>query len=298
VRDKTWFRYEQIVRLHVSPALGRYRVNALRPFHLQKFYAAKQQAGLSPRTVLHIHRALHRALALGVRWGVVTRNVAAAVDPPQVRKKELVLPTIQEMNHLLDVAWEHGDRLAPLWTVAVYTGCREGELLALQWSDIDLDSGELSVRRTLARVKAGVPQFGEPKTNLSRRNIALPPEAVDALRKWRVQQNEERLVLGPDYADYGLVFSTQIGTALMPRNVIRSFKAALARAGLPRQIRIHDLRHFAATLMLAAGVHPKVASERLGHSQIGITLDLYSHAVKGLDVDAAERMQRALRGAP
>lgn len=144
-------------------------------------------------------------------------------------------------------------------------------------------------------VPTGAPEFGEPKTNRSRRTISLPSEAIDALRKHRVRQNEERLAIGEYYADYGLVFATQIGTALMARNVIRSFKAALTRAGLRTDIRIHDLRHFAATLMLAAGVHPKTASERLGHSQIGITLDLYTHAVQSLERDAAERMQHVIQ---
>jgi len=118
--------------------------------------------------------------------------------------------------------------------------------------------------------------------------------AVDGLRRRRARQNEERLAVGPDYAGYNLVFATEIGTPLSGRNAHRFFKLALARAGLPSSVRVHDLRHFAATLMLAAGVHPKVASERLGHSTVGITLDLYSHAVQGLDVDPAERMAKAM----
>jgi integrase len=184
--------------------------------------------------------------------------------------------------------------MAVLWTIAVYSGCRLGELLALQWGDADLEQGTITIRRTLERVDGTTPVYGEPKTNRSRRTVALPTVAMDGLRRWRARQNEERLAVGADFAGYGLVFSTELGTPLSGRNAHRLFKLALARAGLPSTVRVHDLRHFAATLMLSAGVHPKIASERLGHSTVGITLDLYSHAVQGLDVDAAERMARAM----
>jgi integrase len=157
-----------------------------------------------------------------------------------------------------------GDRLAPLWTVAAYSGCRLGELLGLQWPDVDLAAGTISVHRTLQRTRGTVPEFGEPKTDHSRRTIALSAEALDALRTVRRQQAEERLAIGPDYASYALVFASGIGTPLIRRNVERDFKLALSRAGLPLSIRFHDLRHFAATLMLIAGVKLKVASERLG----------------------------------
>jgi integrase len=146
----------------------------------------------------------------------------------------------------------------------------------------------------LERVTGATPICGEPKTSRSRRNVALPAVVIDGLRSWNADQNVERLATGPNHADYGLVFCTEIGTPLSGRKAHRYFKLALARAGLPATFRVHDLRHFAATLMLSAGVHPKVASERLGHSTVGITLDLYSHAVQGLDADAAERMATAM----
>jgi integrase len=231
-----------------------------------------------------------------VRWGYAARNVADAVDPPAVPREERRVPAPADVARLLDSARAAGDRLAPLWSVAVYSGCREGELLGLRWEDVDLKGRALSVRRTLVDAHGGVPRFGEPKTRGSRRTLALPSEALEALQEQRRQQEGDRRAGGPDYAPYELVFASRLGTPLLARNVIRSFKAAVARAGLPSDLRIHDLRHASATLMLAAGVHPKVAAARLGHSAVGITLDLYTHSVAGLDSDAAERIQRAVRG--
>lgn len=297
LRPRTWQRYEELVRLHVVPQLGRTRLDALRPDAIQRLHAANLAAGLSRRTVRHVHMVLHGALNRAVRWDYAARNVVDAVDPPAVAEEERPVPTAAEVAHLLDSAWAADDRFAPLWTVAVYSGCREGELLGLRWEEVDLDQGTLAVRRTLVAARRGVPQFGLPKTRRSRRTVVLPPEAVEALRQQRRQQDQERQSRGPDYAGYNLVFASRFGTPLLARNVIRSFKAALERAGLPSTLRIHDLRHATATLMMAAGVHPKVAAARLGHSTVGITLDLYTHSVEGLDADAAERIQRAVRGA-
>jgi integrase len=296
LRPRTWRRYDELLRLHVVPALGRTRLDALRPDAVQRLYAAKLEAGLSPRTVRHVHRVLHTALSRAVRWRYVPANVTDAVDAPAVPEAEIAPPSPDQLGRLLDTAHAAGDRLAPLWTVAVYSGCREGELLGLRWGDVDLARGTLAVRRALVGARGGVPQFGAPKTGRSRRTVTLPAEAIEALLAQRERQQRERRRLGPDYADYGLVFASHLGTPLLVRNVIRGFKAALARAGLPGHYRVHDLRHAAATLMLAAGVHPKVASARLGHSTVGITLDLYTHSVEGLDADAAERIQRAVRG--
>jgi integrase len=282
--------------VHLIPALGDQVLASLRPETLQRLYATKLAAGLAPRTVLKIHVVMHRALAIALRWGYVVRNVAEAVDPPAVPQHDVQPPGQSELAALVDRSSAAGDRLAALWALAVHTGCRQGELLGLSRADVDLDNGTLTVRRTLMRVRACVPQVGDPKSATSRRTISLPEEAITALRAHRARQNEERLAAGQNWADYGLVFSTHVGTPLLQRNVIRDFKAALARAGLPRTIRFHDLRHAHATLMLRAGVPLKVASGRLGHGSIGITADLYQHVVQDLDADAAARAQQALRG--
>jgi len=189
-----------------------------------------------------------------------------------------------------------GDPLATLWTVALYSGCREGELLGLKWQDVDLNTGTLAIRRTLVGASGGTPRFGELKTARGRRTVTLPPVAVASLAQHRQRQLGQRSAQDSVYAEWDLVFATGLGTPLLARNVIRSFKAALGRAGLPAHVRVHDMRHAAATLMLEAGVYPKVASERFGHSNISITMDLYTHAVPGLGADAANRLERMITG--
>jgi len=296
LRPQTHADYADIVRLHLAPALGRHRLTALRPEHVQAFQAAGLAEGQAPSSVRKYHAVLHKALKDAMRWGQVTRNVCDAVDLPAAVRKELHPPSVADLTRLLDAAEAAGDPLRAFWNVAIYSACRRGELLGLTWADLDLDAKTLTVRRTLVSVTAGVPRFGEPKTAKSRRTVTLPGSAVDALRAHRQRQFADRLALGPDYAPYDLVFSTRLGTALMGRNVHRSFKAALSRAGLPPTVRLHDLRHAAATMLLQAGIHPKVVSERLGHSTITLTLDTYSHVVSGLDADAAARLERVMRG--
>lgn len=312
LRASTHKRYADLIRLHLKPGLGRHKLTALKPDHVQRFYALKlaetnpntvreddpdASRPYSPRTVQQCHAVLHRALDRAVKWGYAPRNVADAVDPPRVPKHEITPPSLADLARFLSDAERAGDRLAALWAVALYSGCRQGELLGLKWGDVDLEGGTLTVRRTLVRATAGVPVFNEPKTSTSRRTLSLAGAAVAALRSQRVRQNAERLALGEGWSDYGLVFTSTIGTPLNQRNVIRLFKAALERVGLPSSVRFHDLRHASATVALAAGVDMKTTSTRLGHSTITITADLYTHAVRALDVDAAERMERALRGA-
>lgn len=169
--------------------------------------------------------------------------------------------------------------------------------MGLQWGDIDLERATLTVRRTLLGARAMQPQFGDPKTAKSRRTIRLGAESLRLLKAHRQRQLEQRLLLGPDYLDYDLVFCTRLGAPLLRRNVIRAFKLALGRAGLPDTVRVHDLRHFAATTMRRAGIDLKSVSERLGHSSIRITGDLYTHAAPEMDQDAADRLERAVGAA-
>ena len=298
IRLRTWEHYERLVRLHIAPTLGPMKLSAVRPDDLQRLYAAKLAAGLSPKMVHHTHATLRRAFGQAVRWGYLSRDVTAAVDPPKVPHRELLPPSPTEVARLLDTACENGDRLAALWTVAAYSGCRQAELLGLVWDDVDFDAGTLTIRRILVEADNCVPLYGEPKTSKSRRTIALPSEAVAALRAHKARQNEERLSAGPDWLDYGLVFASHMGTPLLRRNVLRDYKRALGRAGLPDRFRFHDLRHAHATLKLRARVPMKAASDRLGHSTIGITMDLYTHTVPSMDAETAERIQEALRGKP
>lgn len=253
--------------------------------------------GYSPRTVKYMHTTIRKALDMAVEWGTVPRNVARAVRSPRVPRVEITPPNPEEVSRLLDSAEAHGDPLVGLWTTMVYSGCREGELLGLRWSDVDLDAGTLAIRRTLAGAKAGEPVFHEPKTSTARRTVTLAPVALAALRAHHDRQDFEKAALREGYADHGLVFASAVGTPLNASNVCHRFKSALRRAGLSDGFRPHDLRHAAATLMLKAGVHPKVASERLGHATTQITLDLYTHAVQGMEAEAAGRIHEALTAA-
>jgi integrase len=288
LRPLTWKRYSEIVTLHLIPGRGRHKIAALKPDHVAGLYARLRAGGLGPSTVHSCHRVLHRALGVAVRRGYLPRNVCGLIDPPKVPRTEIIPPTPEQIATLLDAAEAHGDRLVALWELAVYTGARQGELLALRWADLDLDRATISIRRTLIEVLAGEPTYGEPKSETSRRTLSLPPEAVAALRAHRDRQGFERQRLGDGYAAHDLVFATPIGGPLHNTSVWRSYKRALDRAGLPTTFRFHDLRHAHATAMLRAGVHMKVAQVRLGHGSIQITMDTYSHIQAGLDAEAAD----------
>jgi integrase len=197
----------------------------------------------------------------------------------------------EEVANLLDAASAAGDRLVPLYEVAVLSGCRLGELLGLTWRDVNLDTGMLTINRTLSRTAAGVPEFSDPKTQRSRRSFKLSPDAVAALRIVRDRQGSERQVLGESYCGHDLVFATPTGTPSDPSGTLKRFRSALRAAGLYDRYTFHSLRHTAATTMLTAGISAKVVADRLGHSSPAFTLERYAHAVRALDEDAADRLQ-------
>ncbi len=235
---------------------------------------------------------IRRALVDAVRWGLVMRNVAALVTAPRRARSEIRALTPDQARLLLAVA--EGDRLGALYMMALTTGMREGELLALRWRDVNLEVALAAVRSTLYRGD-GKLRLGEPKTARSRRSVHLTSEAVAALRRHRERQSAERLRLGPAWEDNDLVFANEVGRLVEPQNMLRrSFVPLLERAGLPR-IRFHDLRHSTATLLLGAGVHPKIVSEMLGHATVAITLDTYSHVTPAMHRGAAAAMSSLLR---
>jgi integrase len=243
--------------------------------------------------VRHLHAVLRRALGDAVRWGVLARNPAAVVAPPRAVRHEIRALTTDEARALLAAC--EGERLGALYVLALTTGMRRGELLALRWRDVDLVEGVLAVRSTLYRAEGRL-VLAEPKTARARRLIHLAPEAVGALRRHREAQLEDRLRLGPAWDDQDLVFANELGRPVEAHNMIRrSFHPLLERAGLPR-IRFHDLRHSTATLLLSSGVHPKVVSEILGHATIGITLDTYSHVLPAMHREAVGAMSLLLSG--
>lgn len=291
VKVKTYEGYESIVRVRVIPRIGARQLTRLTPLDLQTLYTDLQEAGLSSRSVQHTHRVLHRALTQAVRWNMTLRNPCDGVTPPQAIRKELCILNQEQVTTMLDATRDHPWHA--LYALAVTTGMRLGELLGLRWSDVDLESGRLAVRRALQRQNVAGLVFIEPKTARSRRSILLSQRAIATLRRHRSRQNEQRLLVGPGWTDGDLVFCNPTGDAPDPGWVRQVFQGELRRAGLP-VIRFHDLRHSAATLLLSKGVHPKVVSEMLGHATITLTLDTYSHLVPLMHAQAATAMDAML----
>lgn len=293
LEHSTWNGYEQYVRLHLVPAFGGTKLVQLIPQQLQKLYAAKLAEGKSQTTVRHIHACLHRALEDALRFGLVQRNVASLVRAPAMGKRPMQVYTPEQARIFLETA--KGERLEALYVLALSTGMREGELLGLKWREVDLDGAVIQVQASLKVTTHGKRALGKPKTAGSRRKIMLTPTAVAALKAHRVRQVAERLQ-SLAWHDTDLVFTNTVGNALDPTNLYRyDYKPLLRRAGLP-MIRLHDLRHTAATLLLLSGVHVKVVSEMLGHSSVNITLNLYSHVLPDMQASATSAMERLLGG--
>lgn len=298
IRSRTYERYEEIVRLHLVPEIGYHQIQKLSPQHLQSFYKKKLEEGLSTTTVISLHNVLHKALETAVRWNLIGRNTCDLVSPPRRKRFEIQPLSIQQIHQFLAVA--RGHRLEALFILALATGMRRGEILALKWQDIDLEKGALQVRRILTRIPSKLPGKGfeetEPKTDKGRRGIVLPAFTVEALKHHRLKQIEAKRQAGPAWQDHDYVFCTSIGTHLNPtRDVLNVFKSLLKLAGLP-DIRFHDLRHSSATMLLGMKVHPKIVQEILGHSQINITMDIYSHVLPTMQEEAMNKINEALQG--
>ena len=290
VRPKTYDSYAQLVRLYLKPDLGHHPLRKLAPQHVQAMMAARTAAGLSPRTVHYVRAVLRRALGQALKWGLVSRNVATLVDPPRAAKKPVAPLTAEQARAL--IAHTADDRLGPLFHVAIASGLRQGELFGLRWQDVDLEAGALRVRHALQRVD-GVLTLVEPKTDLSRRTVTLPASAVAALRAQKDRQIFARAMAGESWREGGYVFTSTVGTPLNPSNVSKRLHAHLRAAGLPHQ-RFHDLRHCAASLLLAGGVAPRTIMGILGHSQISLTMNTYAHLSPALERDAANALDAVL----
>jgi integrase len=293
VRESTFDRDSYLVRSHIKPIIGRRKLAKLTALDVQRLYRDRLDSGLSPSTVNKIHTVLHKALSQAVRWELIPRNPTDAVKAPRPVSEEMHPLSAEEARRLLEAAKDV--ELQALYVLAVHTGMRQGELLGLKWSDVDLENRRLSIQRTLTRINNGKHvTLGDPKTRKSRRTVGLTPQAVDALRRHLARQMADIERLGDSYQDQGLVFSTKVGTPINPSNLRqRSLAPLLKRAGLPH-IRFHDLRHTCATLLLGKGVHPKFVQELLGHATIAITLDTYSHVLPSMGDQAATAMQEVL----
>jgi integrase len=280
VRPGTFKPYEAIVRLHIKPTLGRTKLDKLNTMQLEKLYRRKLDAGLSARRVRYIHVTIRKALKDAVRLQLLSRNVADAARPPRVAKTEIELLTQDQLRTLLDAA--KGDRLEALYVLAITTGMRQGELIGLQWKDVDLDGGTLRVNRS---VYEGI--ISPPKSNAGRRTIRLSKLAVAALRMRRIESAKLRI------SEW--VFPNSNGSPIGHQNLHnRSWKPLLKRAGLPHSVRFHDLRHSCISLLLGRGVPVKVVSEMAGHADISVTLSVYGHVLPDMQGTAADGMDEAL----
>lgn len=293
VRPSTWTAYEAYIRLYVVPRIGDLPLQTLTRNQLRIFYGelelngrVRGGGGLKRKTVHNIHVTLLKALGDALEDQLISRNPAVRGHRGGLDRPVINTWTAQQVRTFLRHVAE--DRLFALWRLALTTGMRRAEILGLRWSDIDMAGGQLAVVQT--RLKAhGTTYFAGPKTQRSRRTIALDQVTLDVLRRHRAAQARERLALGPAYQDHDLVFCFQDGRPLDPDGVTQRFQRHAREARLP-ELRFHDLRHTHATLGLQADVHPKVMQERLGHSSVAFTLDIYSHALPTMQGEAAQKV--------
>jgi integrase len=287
-------RYADLVRLHVVPVLGSRLLVKVTPLDVQALYSDRKAAGLSPTTTNLLHNMLHRALKQAVDWDMLLRNPTERVTAPRPAAPEPATWDAGQVARFLAAADATDD--GALWRVAICTGMRRSELLGLQWADVDLERGVLNVRHARKRGEGNRWETGAPKTRKGRRQIALPPSAVEALRQHRRRQVEYRLQLGTAYHDQGYVFAGDEGQPMHPNVIAKRFARLVAVTSLPA-IKLHGLRHTNATVSLAAGEHPKIVQERLGHSTISMTLDRYSHVTESMQREAAARLDALLSAA-
>ncbi len=288
----TYRSYKDIVECYLKPQLGDKVISKLTAEEIQKTYNAMTEKGLSPRTVRYTHAVLRNALNQAIKWDKLYRNPAERVELPKQKKEEMKVLTPEEAARFMDATVFSPHKA--LFSLLLSSGMRPGEALGLKWSDVDLKKKKIHVQRALSRTK-GAWHLEEPKTPQSRRTIPIPPEVIEDLKEHKKEQAAQKLK-APEgtYTDYGLVFSTKTGEPLDHHNiVVRHFKPLLKDAGLP-DIRLYDLRHTCATLLLMAGEHSKVVSERLGHASVTLTLDTYSHVLPDMQEKATEKLTTML----
>lgn len=299
-RQSTYDRYKGIIEGHLIPDFGSLTLTNLKPAHLQAHYATglkegrtsrNQTAGLSPWTVRKHHVVIREALSHAVKWGLVGRNVALAVDPPKPPRPEARALDSDAANLVLESA--QGTIWHPIFHLALYTGMRRGEILGLRWKDVDLNLAELYIAQAMLQLDDGRIVFEQPKTVKGRRSVALSPTAAIVLRSHRERQEADFAMAERPFTSETLVFERADGTTPVPDSVTHAFTKYAKRAGVTG-VHLHNLRHTHASLMLKAGVHPKIVSERLGHSSVAFTLDTYSHVAPGLQEAAALKFDETL----
>ncbi len=282
VGERTWKRHESIVRLHIKPSLGSTKLAALNPLHVQSLYRAKSRTRLAPGSVKRIHTTLHKAMRQAVRWQLIPRNPCDSVDAPKGYRGEIKPLDRDQVRILLDTAERTQPRLYALYVLGVTTGLRQSELLSLQWSDVDLGVGRLTVKRSVFKGKVNT-----PKTARGSRTVILTRLAVDALIRHKSEHKTSET----------WVFSTKNGTTLDCGNFHRDhWRRLLDDAGLPCVSFHAGTRHTCATLLLGQGVHPKLVADLLGHASIKTTLNIYSSVMPSMQDGVADAIEDALKG--
>lgn len=294
LKDRTYEDYKEYMKRYISQALGNHRLSKIRPLDIQAVYSKMLESGLSARTIRYTHAILSSSLKQAVKWQLLNQNPASMVDLPKICRKEMKAVSDLEAARFITVAKE--DYWHVIFCLALSTGMRPEEYLGLRWKDVDLTNGSVVVNRVLVwKRKGGGWSLQEPKTSNSRRSILLPKSVVSEIKIHRKRQLEERMKRGHAYGDQGFVFATTIGSPISPGNLTRRhFKPILKKAGLSVSIRLYDLRHTCATLLLLKGVNPKVVAERLGHSSIVLTLDTYSHVLPSMQKEATNELESLL----
>lgn len=294
--------FTAIVNRHIVPVLGRIRLDKLTPQQVQALlekkrepYKTKNKAGkviekhgLAPQSIAGIRTVLRSALGQALKWGMVARNVATLIDPPRIPRPQTHAIDVDGARKLLETA--RGERFEAILVLALTLGLRRGEILGLRWSDVDFEKRALRVNQAVQRI-GGKLQVTELKTERSRRVVAIPESVVRALKTRRAQQAQERLLAGSEWKDSDLAFTNPNGWPLEPITLHRDYKRMLTAAGLPSKVRFHDLRHTAASLLLAQGVHLRVIMELLGHSSISLTANTYAHVMPAAMRDVADKME-------
>jgi integrase len=291
-RPRTFERYAQLIRLHIVPNLGPLRLEKLAPSDVQHLLNEKLADGLSPKTVRHIRGVLNTALGRALKWGLVARNVAALTDAPKAVRPEIRTLDQEQTRQFIEAI--KGERFEALYLLTITLGLRRGEVLGIRWPDVDFDAATIQVRATLQRTN-GKLELAETKTKRSRRPLPLLDFVAKTLKAHHTHQLRDRLAAGPAWDERGFVFATRTGTPIDPANLLDDFRRILRKAGLPK-IRFHDLRHSAASLLLGLNVHPRIVMELLGHSQISLTMDTYSHVVPDALRDAVGKLGIVLSG--
>jgi len=292
VSVNTWSYYNQLVRDYIKPSLGMMILKDIKPGYIQKLYNEMSRKGIGARTVEKTHSVIRGSLNTALKYGLIILNPANATDPPRSQKKEMSYLELEEIEKLIKVGRESNDRYYRIYYLAIITGMRQGELLALKWKKIDLEKGIIEVKQSLIRLPRGNLVIEKPKTKSSVRSIKIGEGTIEVLKEQKEIIKEERKV-SKLWKENDLVFPSTVGTPIDPTKILKRFRNLLKKAGLPR-IRFHDLRHTSASLMLNNGVDILVASRRLGHSKPSVTLDVYGHMLVTAQNEAAEKLEKLL----